>query len=162
MVHVLETEQTVGASLDTVFEFFSRPENLARLTPPRLRFAILTPSPVPMRQGAVIDYRLSLGPWPVRWRSLISTYEPPHTFVDEQILGPYDFWHHTHRFVETAAGTLISDRVVYRLPYGLLGELAHRLAVRRQLEGIFAHRRRVVERQFGLSLIRPTESAGEG
>jgi len=148
-VHVLERTQTVAADLDEVFAFFAQPENLARITPPSMRFQILTPSPIAMREGALIDYLVRVGGLPMRWRSLITAYEPPHRFVDEQILGPYSFWHHTHTFAPLpGGGTELGDRVRYALPLGPLGELAHALAIRRQLAGIFAFRQAFVARQF--------------
>ena len=107
-------------------------------------FRILTPSPIAMKEGALIDYVVRLGPLPTRWRTLITGYEPPARFVDEQLAGPYSFWHHTHTFVERDGGTLIGDHVRYALPFGPLGEAAHALAIRRQLRAIFAHRRRVL------------------
>ena len=148
-MQVLATNQLVAAPLDEVFAFFSRPENLADITPHGLGFEILTPSPVPMHTGALIDYRLRLWLLPLRWRTLITDYEPPYRFVDEQLSGPYSFWHHTHTFAEIPGGTLIRDEVHYLLPLGWLGRLAHALVVRRQLAGIFAHRRRVVAARFG-------------
>jgi ligand-binding SRPBCC domain-containing protein len=148
-MHSLITEQTVSATLDEVFGFFEKPENLAGITPGWLGFQILTPSPVPMREGAVIDYLVSLGPVPTRWRSMITTFEAPHRFIDEQLNGPYSFWHHTHIFEAVPGGTLIRDEIRYLMPFGPLGRLVHRLMVRRQLEGIFAHRVRVIADKFG-------------
>lgn len=145
----LITEQHVSRHRDEVFAFFDRPENLARITPRWLDFRILTPQPLTMREGAVIDYLIRLGPLPTRWRSIISVYDPPHRFVDEQLMGPYSFWHHTHEFAEIPGGTLIRDHVRYLLPFGFLGDVAHALMVERQLEGIFAHRRKAIDRMFG-------------
>lgn len=144
----LEKEQFVPAPLDEVFRFFGQPENLARITPGWMGFEILTPTPVPMREGAIIDYRVKLGPMPTRWRSIITTFDPPHRFVDEQLLGPYSYWHHTHEFEAAPDGTVIRDRVLYLMPFGPLGRLARFLVVRRQLEAIFAHRREVIEEVF--------------
>jgi ligand-binding SRPBCC domain-containing protein len=149
-VHLLERRQTVAAPLDEVFPFFARPENLAEITPPGMAFRVLTPTPIAMKEGAVIDYVVRVGGLPVRWRTLITAYEPPYRFVDEQILGPYSFWHHTHTFrPSSGGGTELGDVVRYTLPLGPIGELAHALMVRRQLEGIFAHRRRVMDERFG-------------
>ncbi|MCB1182253.1 SRPBCC family protein [bacterium] len=148
-MHELVREQVVAAPLDRVFAYFDRPENLARLTPTWLDFRILTPSPVPMERGALIDYEISLGPLPMRWRTLITRYEPPHLFVDEQLAGPYSFWHHTHTFREVPGGTAIGDHVRYELPFGPLGRLAHALVVRRQLDTIFRFRTEAVAREFG-------------
>jgi ligand-binding SRPBCC domain-containing protein len=144
----LTHEQVIAAPLDEVFAFFGQPENLARITPPWLRFRILTPSPVPMREGALIDYEIGLGPLPTRWRTMITKFDPPHLFVDEQLNGPYSFWHHTHRFEARGNKTVIKDEIRYVMPFGPLGKLAHALVIRRQLEGIFVHRRKVIAEQF--------------
>lgn len=145
----LSARQTVPTPRDEVFEFFARPENLGRITPDWLDFRILTPSPVPMRQGAIIDYRIGLGGLPTRWRTIISTHEPPLRFVDEQLRGPYDFWHHTHEFEPVEGGTLLIDRVIYDPPFGPLGRIAHGLLIRGQLMRIFTHRHRVIAERFG-------------
>jgi len=149
-VHILKHTQRVAAPLDEVFAFFAKPENLAEITPPDLGFQILTPSPITMKDGAVIDYVVKLAGLPLRWRTLITCYEPPHRFVDEQLTGPYSFWHHTHTFAATPeGGTDLGDMVRYAMPFGPLGELVHTLAVKRQVAGIFTHRERVIARQFG-------------
>lgn len=147
--HTLTSEQFVPRPRDEVFAFFAKPENLGTITPPWLDFRILTPSPIPMERGALIDYVIRLGPLPTRWRTLITRHEPPHRFVDEQLQGPYSFWHHTHTFAEAEGGTLIGDRILYELPFGPLGRLVERLFIRRQLQAIFAHRRRVIAERFG-------------
>ena len=144
----LADELVVPAPIEDVFAFFDRPENLARITPPWLSFQILTPRPIPMHEGAVLDYAIRVGPMPSRWRSMITTYEPPHRFVDEQLLGPYSFWHHTHSFECVEGGTLIRDHVRYLPPPGFLGRIAHALFIRRQLEAIFRYRREVVQDLF--------------
>jgi ligand-binding SRPBCC domain-containing protein len=149
MRHVLAREQSVPHPRREVFAFFADAANLERLTPPRLRFAIRTPLPIAMRPGAIIDYRLSLLGIPFRWRTVIEVFEPESRFIDIQAVGPYSLWRHLHEFVDAPGGaTLIRDRVEYELPLGLLGELAHALFVRRQLEGIFDYRRRVIETEF--------------
>ncbi len=150
----LTSEQLVPAPLDEVFAFFSEPENLARITPPWLIFRILTPSPVAMRTGALIDYQISLGPLPTHWRTMITAYDPPHIFVDEQLAGPYSFWHHTHRFESVGTGTRILDEILYLMPFGPLGKLVHKLVVRQQLAGIFSHRKLVIAEQFPGTLLR--------
>lgn len=148
-MYLLETRQVVPSQRDEVFAFFARPENLGRITPDWLSFRIMTPGPVPMRQGALIDYRIGLAGVPTRWRSIISAYEPPVRFVDEQLRGPYDYWHHTHEFESMAGGTLLSDRVVYATPLGPLGRMAHGMVIRRQLERIFRHRHQAIAERFG-------------
>jgi hypothetical protein len=144
--HILLAEQFVARPLFEVFEFFSRPENLARITPPSLGFVILTPSPIEMKAGTLIDYTIRLAGIPLRWRTLISVYDPPNRFVDEQLKGPYAYWHHTHRFSSVEGGTMIHDEIRYALPFGPFGMLAHCLFVRRNLERIFSYRKVAVEK----------------
>jgi hypothetical protein len=148
-VYTFQHSQTVSSPLQEVFGFFSRPENLERITPSQLRFETLTPPPIAMREGALIDYALTIKGVPVHWRSLITCYDPPNRFVDEQLKGPYAFWHHEHRFEAVPGGTRIDDEVRYALPLGALGALAHRLFVRRDVERIFHHRETVIAEQFG-------------
>lgn len=148
MKRVLEREQLVPLPKHEVFPFFEDPSNLELLTPPTLRFTILTPRPITMAKGAVIDYRLRLFGVPFRWRTLIEAYEPGVSFVDRQLRGPYRLWRHLHTFEETARGTWVRDRVEYELPFGFLGEITRRLFVGRQLEAIFAFRRTAVEDVF--------------
>jgi ligand-binding SRPBCC domain-containing protein len=148
MVHFLEREQIVARPRGEVFAFFADARNLERLTPPALRFVILTPGPIEMRPGAVIDYRLSLSGLPFRWRTLIEAFEPGVRFVDTQARGPYKFWRHTHQFRDVPGGTSITDHVEYELPFGPLGDGIHAAFVRRQLEAIFDYRRATIETFF--------------
>jgi ligand-binding SRPBCC domain-containing protein len=150
--HVLEREQVVPAPLEDVFEFFAQARNLEAITPPWLRFEVLTPEPVAMRAGTLLDYRLRLHGLPLRWLTLIEAWEPGRMFIDRQISGPYELWHHTHRFAEHPEGTLVTDRVRYGIPLGALGEVAHRAFVRRDLERVFAYRREAVVRMLGRDL----------
>ncbi|PKK83218.1 MAG: CDP-paratose 2-epimerase [candidate division Zixibacteria bacterium HGW-Zixibacteria-1] len=144
----LEREQFIDCPLRDVFAFFERPENLSKITPPSLGFKILTPGPIRMKQGALIDYTIRLLRIQLHWRTLISSYEPPHLFIDEQLKGPYALWHHTHRFAEKDGGTLITDKVRYALPFGFLGHLMHRFIVKGQLDRIFDYRASVIKKMF--------------
>jgi ligand-binding SRPBCC domain-containing protein len=146
--YVLERKLFLPVPPDEAFRFFDRPENLADVTPAELGFRILTPSPVAMKEGALIDYTIRVLGMPVRWTTLITAYDPPRGFVDQQLRGPYSFWHHTHAFRAVDGGTEMTDTVRYLLPFGPLGALAHAVAVRRQLEGIFDHRSRVIAGRF--------------
>jgi ligand-binding SRPBCC domain-containing protein len=147
--YVIEREQLVRAPVARVFDFFSRARNLEAITPPWLGFEVLTPEPVEMRAGTLIDYRLRLHGVTVRWLTLIEAWEPGRMFIDRQISGPYELWHHTHRFSEHAEGTVVHDRVRYRLPLGRLGAAAHRAFVRRDLDRVFEFRHQAVVRMLG-------------
>lgn len=133
----LDAELDLPRPREEVFAFFADPRNLEAITPPWLRFRIASEGPLEMRAGALIDYRLSLRGIPFGWRTLISAWEPPQRFVDEQLRGPYRLWRHEHRFEERPGGTRILDRVDYQVPGGALVE---RLLVRPDLERIFAWR----------------------
>ncbi len=148
-VHILEQQQFFAHPVETVFPFFATPENLEQITPASLGMQILTPSPIHMREGALFDYVVRVNGFPMRWTTLITVYDPPHTFVDVQLRGPYGYWHHTHRFESKEGGTLMQDEVRYVMPLGPLGELAHRLWVGRQLRQIFAHRKTILADHFG-------------
>jgi hypothetical protein len=137
----LERESRVARPREEVFDFFSRAENLERITPPWLHFRIRTPSPIVLRQGALIDYSLRIHGLPVRWRTRIEEWNPPYGFVDVQVRGPYRIWRHTHRFAADGDGAIVRDTVEYELPFGLLGRLAQPF-VARDLEAIFAYRAR--------------------
>ena len=143
-VHRLEREQRIARPLDEVFDFFAAARNLERLTPPWLRFEVLTPEPIGMRVGTLIDYRLRVHGIPLRWTSRIEEWEPGRSFIDRQLRGPYGLWRHRHTFNADGEATMVRDTVDYALPLGALGELAHHLFVRGDLERIFAYRRRAV------------------
>jgi ligand-binding SRPBCC domain-containing protein len=148
-VQLLERAQFVERPLAEVFEFFSRARNLEMLTPPWLGFEVLTPEPIEMHVGALIDYRLRVHRVPLRWVTRIERWERDSSFVDRQLRGPYRLWHHLHEFSARDGGTLVRDRVHYALPLGPLGTVAHRLLVRRDIERIFAFRHEAVERLIG-------------
>ena len=145
----LHRRQEVNAPLADVFAFFERPDNLSRITPGDMGFVILTPPPLRTRDGAILDYVLRVLGVQIHWRTMITSYNPPHHFVDEQLLGPYLFWHHAHRFEETPNGCAIIDDVRYVMPFGPLGEIAHALFVKRQLTHIFDYRSRRISEMFG-------------
>ena len=148
-LYTLERRQRIPAALEEVFGFFQAPENLARITPPWLGFTILTPPPVVMNEGALIDYSIRWFCLPVRWTTIITRYDPPHVFVDQQLNGPYSFWHHTHTFVAVDGETEMGDAVRYALPAHVLGRMTHALLIRRQLEGIFDYRAKTIRELFG-------------
>lgn len=146
--HLFQTEMLIPASREAVFSFFSKAENLMRITPPSLHFRIVTALPLEMQTGTIIDYVIRLHHVPMRWRTLISQWNPPFDFVDEQIKGPYRQWIHHHQFSETADGhTLMKDSVRYALPFPPFGNLAHPF-VRREIETIFSFRSQTIKEIF--------------
>lgn len=148
--HVLTRTQLVARPRPEVFRFFSDARNLEAITPAFLRFRIATEGEVPMRPGALIDYRLSLFGVPFRWQTRIDAFEPGVRFVDTQLSGPYRSWEHTHLFEDgPGGGTRVVDRVEYTLPLGPLGDLAHALFVRATLARIFDFRRERIAALLG-------------
>jgi len=155
--HTFEREQHVHGTREEAFAFFGDALNLERITPPLLGFRVLSPSPIEMRAGTRIEYRLKLRGLSLRWLTEIAVWEPPHRFVDVQLRGPYRLWHHTHSFEPQDAGVRMRDVVRYALPLGPLGELAHAAFVRRDLARIFDYRQRSVAQSF-----EPSRPAGGG
>jgi ligand-binding SRPBCC domain-containing protein len=144
-VHLLERSQRVEVPAKGAFAFYGDALNLEPLTPPWLHFEVTNPDGLVLREGALLDYRLKLHGVPIRWQTLIKTWEAPSRFVDIQLKGPYALWEHTHTFEPAGDGsTVIRDRVRYALPFGPLGAIAHRLFVRRDLNRIFDYRRDAV------------------
>lgn len=164
----LRAEQVIERPLAEVFAYFARPENLDALTPPYLGFRTLTPAPIPMHPGALIEHEIRMLGIPMRWRTRILDFQPPSYFVDNQEAGPYALWHHTHRFEAIdALRTRVIDEVRYRMPLGVLGAIAHALFNRALLQRIFAFRQAELAKQFPplaagslQSLQRTTQPAG--
>jgi ligand-binding SRPBCC domain-containing protein len=140
----LQSEIWLPRPREEVFGFFADPKNLERITPPWLHFEIVSPDTT-ITAGSVLDYRLKLRGIPLRWRSEISVWQPPHRFVDRQIRGPYSLWVHEHTFREERDGTLVGDHVEYAAVGGLL---VQRYLIAPDLQRIFDYRRRVLERIF--------------
>ena len=134
MTHILEREQIIERPRTEVFDFFSDARNLERITPDFLNFRILTKTPIEMKAGTLIDYRIRLFGVPVKWRTRIDVFEPNVRFVDRQLSGPYRTWIHTHEFSDVDGGkaTKMIDRVEYEVPFGPLGGVVRALFVRRQ------------------------------
>jgi len=138
--HTLRRQQWLPLPIDEVFPFFADARNLGEITPRWLGFRILTPGPIRIAEGTRIRYRLRFHGIPLGWATEIRRWMPPKRFVDVQLKGPYQLWHHTHRFEPKDGGTLMTDIVRYRLPLGIVGRVVHHLKVRRDVERIFDYR----------------------
>ena len=141
----IDTEVRLLAKSEEVWPFFSNARNLERLTPRFLKFQVLTPDPIEMKEGTLIDYRLRIRGIPIRWQSRITVWDPPHRFVDEQVRGPYRYWIHQHTFEPDDNTTIARDLVRYD---HIGGRLVNRLIVGRDVETIFSYRRKVLEEVF--------------
>lgn len=139
------TELWLPRPREEVFAFFADAANLDAITPPWVHFHTLTPAPIEMRRGTLIDHKLRIHGVPIRWRSRITVWEPPNRFVDEQVRGPYRLWRHEHVFEEREGGTVVRDCVQYAVPFDFL---VHDLFVRRDVEKIFAHRTETLRARF--------------
>jgi ligand-binding SRPBCC domain-containing protein len=150
-VYTLTTWQWFPLPRTTVFDFFGDALNLERITPDILRFKVETPTPIQMRVGALIDYRLNLRGVPMRWRTEITEWNPPSQFMDVQLRGPYRQWHHTHTFEDQDGGTLARDLVRYRLlGPDLVTRAINRFLVAPDVARIFSFRQLALEHAFDL------------
>jgi hypothetical protein len=150
----LERTQIVPKPRHEVFRFFSQASNLEKLTPSNLSFNILTPEPIAMKPGTLIDYRIKLSGVPMKWRTKIEVWEPEERFVDVQLSGPYKLWRHEHRFKDAVGpngvpATEMIDHLTYAVGFGPFGEIARALFVKRTVEQIFDFRKKAVEDIFG-------------
>ncbi len=145
--YTLERTQVIERSLSETFAFFGDAFNLERITPPFLRFHILTPRPVVMQAGTILEYELSMFGLRFHWKTLIEKWTPETSFIDVQLTGPYSMWRHTHTFEELDQNrTLVHDHVEYRVPFSFLGRIAHTLFVKQSLNKIFDYRAAVTAR----------------
>lgn len=147
-LEVMYAEQFVPQPIEKLFAFFSDEKNLEEITPKLLNFKVLQMSTEKIEEGSLIDYRLKIRGVPARWRTRIENWNPPHEFVDNQLLGPYKKWHHTHQFKSVPGGTLMTDRVIYELPVGYLGWLGGRALVQKDVGEIFKYRRQWIAKFF--------------
>ena len=143
--HEIKTEQWVPQPLERTFSFFKEARNLEKITPKFLNFKILNQSTPEIQEGTKINYRLSLHGFPVSWISKITDWKPNQKFSDIQVKGPYSHWYHTHEFEEKNGGTLIKDHVLYKVPFGIPGDLVAGKWVRKDLEKVFTHRHKTID-----------------
>lgn len=148
-LYTLTMRQWLPPPPGELFPFYADATNLERITPSILRFRVVSPTPIVMREGARIDYRLRLRGIPVGWKTAITWWDPPHGFRDEQVRGPYVLWRHTHTFEPSEGGTMTTDRVQYIVPGGPMAPLIHRLAVRDDVQTIFRYRAEALSSIFG-------------
>lgn len=149
-IYRLQYEQLLNTTLDEAWAFFSGAENLQRITPAYMRFNITSPQTnKPVYAGQIITYKIYpvLG-IPLNWMTEITQVKEGQYFIDEQRRGPYNLWHHQHHFEEVAGGVKMTDIVHYALPFGILGQLAHALFVKKQLKDIFVFRKEKVTELF--------------
>jgi len=147
-VYKLQYTHIIDSDINKVFDFFSNPENLALITPSKLDFKILTPVPIKMKEGQLIDYTIKLAGFNVRWRTMITEYLPMKSFVDQQLVGPYSMWHHTHEFEELDGCIKMIDTINYVMPFGLIGRIVNAFWVKRDLNKIFEYRKKIINEYF--------------
>ena len=137
----LTTHQWFPLKKEELFDFFSDAKNLEAITPPWVNFKILNVSTDKIQEGTILDYQIKLHTIPIKWKTKIIDWNPPTEFVDTQLKGPYKLWHHTHSFKEVAGGVLMTDRVLYQIPFSIIGNLANPLLVDKDVQKIFAYRK---------------------
>jgi len=142
--HILERKTLINKNIREVFDFFSKAENLNRLTPAHLGFEIISKLPVEMKTGALINYKIKLNGIPFKWQSIISRWEPPFVFEDTQVKGPYRIWVHEHRFEDKGDSTLMTDKVNYLSPGSIFEFIPHYLIVKKKVESIFDYREKIL------------------
>lgn len=147
MDHIFKSTMVLPFNIHDVFQFFSDASNLERITPPKLCFHIITPTPIPMGEGTIIRYKLQLYYMPFTWTARIRNWNPPFQFIDEQIRGPYRLWIHTHRFFDLGKATRVTDEVRYGLPLWPLGEALFPF-IHYTLVRIFRFRKRAIRNIF--------------
>lgn len=147
--HIYTEETIINRPIDEVFEFFSKAENLNLLTPTFLKFKILTPLPIAMGVGTLIDYKISLNGIPFTWKTKISTWKKNEVFVDEQLRGPYKVWIHEHKFEVVDSGVKMTDTVQYLSPGWIVEPIINKLYIEKKVKEIFEFRKKVLLQYFG-------------
>lgn len=150
MKYELHREQQLFCDMNTAWQFFSSPHNLAAITPRELNFRVLTaPDKNGIYKGMIIEYKVSpLFGIPLFWQTEITQVDFQKSFTDFQRKGPYRLWNHHHEFIPNANGVLMKDTVTYALPFGWMGRLAHRVLVKKKLQKIFDYRFQTLEHLF--------------
>jgi ligand-binding SRPBCC domain-containing protein len=151
-LYQLKRTQVLPISIEKAWDFFSSPFNLKEITPPDMGFQVkLVQENQKMYPGMIIGYKVSpIFKIPISWVTEITHVQEPYYFVDEQRFGPYSLWHHQHHFREVEEGVEMTDLVSYKIPFGVLGDFAHWLFVKKRLEYIFDYRYQTLEKLFPL------------
>jgi len=147
-IYTIDSEAVINQPIERVFEFFSKAENLEKITPGWLKFRIKTPIPIIMYEGQMIEYGLRLLGLPFTWKTEITEWDPPHRFIDTQIKGPYILWVYEHKFIDLGATTKMLDHVDYSVPGCFLSPVIHKLFVRKRVEAIFKYRSEIIRTLF--------------
>ncbi|SFN59455.1 Ligand-binding SRPBCC domain-containing protein [Algoriella xinjiangensis] len=150
MIYQLYREQQLNCDVETAWHFFSSPKNLSKITPPDMAFTVLSNvDDKEIFEGMMIDYTVSpILNIPMKWKTRISQVDEGKSFTDFQEKGPYKYWNHFHEFIPNEKGVLIKDTVDYELPFGMIGDIAHRVFVHKKLVAIFDFRYSVLEKMF--------------
>lgn len=145
----LKTETSIKSDINSLWDFFSSPNNLKDITPKKLNFKIKTEVPEKMYSGLMIGYTVSpILSIPLNWLTEITQLKEKEYFVDEQRIGPYKLWHHEHIFEVKAEMVIMKDIVTYSMPCGILGRLAHWLFIKKEIEKIFGYREKIIAETF--------------
>jgi ligand-binding SRPBCC domain-containing protein len=147
-MHILTKTTIINKPLSEVFEFFSNAENLNKITPPDMQFKILTPLPIIIKKGTLIDYKIKVSGIPFNWQTEITEWEPNKRFVDKQLKGPYRVWIHEHTFEEKDGKTIMNDHVQFLSPGWLLEPIINKLFIEKKVKGIFAYREKILTNLF--------------
>jgi hypothetical protein len=147
-MHILTKTTIINKSLSEVFEFFSNAENLNKITPPDMQFKILTPLPIIIKKGTLIDYKIKVSGIPFNWQTEITEWEPNKRFTDKQLKGPYRVWIHEHTFEEKDGKTIMNDHVQFLSPGWFLEPIINKLFIEKKVKGIFTYREKILNNLF--------------
>ncbi|TDS20848.1 ligand-binding SRPBCC domain-containing protein [Maribacter caenipelagi] len=149
-LYQLHSKQALPISKKQAWEFLSDPANLKVITPEHMGFNILSGADREMFPGQIIQYKVSPFPgYTTKWVTEITHVDKGNYFVDEQRFGPYALWHHKHFIKEIDEGVIMEDIIDYKIPLGILGQLAHPIIVKKQLMEIFKFREDKLKELFG-------------
>ena len=149
-MYTLIQKQQLPLTLNKAWSFFSNPKNLSVITPPKMKFEILTDLPLEIYDGLIVAYHVCpIAGIPLKWVSEIKNVQPGISFTDDQRVGPYKLWYHQHLFKPIEGGVEMEDIIHYAMPWGVLGCLAHEMFVKKDLAYIFKYRKNKLEELFG-------------